>query len=77
MIIVRLSSKGQIVIPLEIRKELELKRGDKMIVQRKDDKVVIRPIARLSGMKGIDKKAFKDTSKDVDKLRKEWDERVA
>jgi AbrB family looped-hinge helix DNA binding protein len=77
MLIVRLSSKGQIVIPLEIRKELELKKGDKMIVQRKDDKVVIRPIGRISGMKGIDKKAWKDSSKEIDKLRKEWDERVA
>jgi len=77
MIIVRLSSKGQIVIPLEIRKELELKRGDKMIIQRKDDKVIIKPVTRISGMKGIDKKAWKDSSKEIDKLRKEWDERIA
>ena len=77
MIIVRLSSKGQIVIPLEIRRELELRKGDKMIIQRKNDKVIIRPIARVSDMKGIDKKAWKETSKEIDNMRAEWDERVA
>ncbi|MCK5547456.1 MAG: AbrB/MazE/SpoVT family DNA-binding domain-containing protein [Thermoplasmata archaeon] len=76
MEIVRLSSKGQVVIPVEIRNELELKQGDKMIVQRKDDRVVLRPVAKLSRMKGIDRKAWKDTSREIGKMRKEWDERL-
>ncbi len=38
--ITRLSSKGQIVIPLEMRKGL--KEGDKMIVVKKDDEIILK-----------------------------------
>ena len=36
----KMSSRGQIVIPLEMRKDI--KEGDKLIVIRKDDEIIIK-----------------------------------
>ena len=72
MEIVKLSLKGQIVIPARIRKELGLSAGDKLLVERKRESVVLKPATKLSKLRGIDKS--KVTSEDVDKLREEWDD---
>jgi AbrB family looped-hinge helix DNA binding protein len=72
MEVVKLSAKGQIVIPAQIRKELGLAAGDQLIVERKQETVILKPISKLSTLRGID--TLKDSSKDLAKLRKEWDE---
>lgn len=41
----RLSSKGQIVIPEEIRNSLHLKEGDQFVVIGKGDTVILKSIA--------------------------------
>lgn len=40
----RLSSKGQVVIPEEVRKTLHLKEGDQFIVIGKGDAVILKTI---------------------------------
>jgi len=72
MKIVRLSVKGQIVIPARIRKELGLSAGDKLLVDQKHESVILKPATKLSKLRGIDKS--KVASEEVDKLREEWDE---
>lgn len=72
MKIVRLSVKGQIVIPARIRKELGLSAGDKLLVEQKHESVILKPATKLSKLRGIDKS--KVASEEVDKLREEWDE---
>lgn len=42
----RLSSKGQIVIPEEIRQQMHLQTGDKFLVLAEDDVVVLKTISR-------------------------------
>jgi len=76
MPIVKLSSKGQIVIPAEIREYLELSEGDKLLIEKKNKDIVIKPVAKLSRLKGIDKSAWKGTSKEIDKMREEWDKEL-
>ena len=66
-----MSAKGQIVIPARIRKELGLSAGDKLLVERKQESVILRPATKLSKLRGIDKS--KVTSAEVDELREEWD----
>jgi len=72
MEIVRLSVKGQIVIPARIRKELGLSAGDKLLVERKHESVILKPATKLSKLRGIDKS--KVASEEVDTLREDWDE---
>jgi len=43
--ITKMSSKGQIVIPVELRKDL--KEGDKLIVFKSDDQIILKPVKDL------------------------------
>lgn len=38
------TSKGQIVIPSEIRKHLKIKGGTKVAIQEEGDRIVLRPL---------------------------------
>jgi len=40
----RLSSKGQVVIPKRIRDEMQIKPGDDLVVVRKGNQIIIRPL---------------------------------
>ena len=44
----RMSSKGQVVIPEEIRGRLDLKPGDRFVVVGQDDVVILKTVARPS-----------------------------
>ena len=72
MEIVKLSAKGQIVIPAWIRKELGLSKGDKLLIERRQEKVILKPMVKLSELRGIDK--LEGASDKVERIRKEWDE---
>lgn len=41
----KMSSKGQVVIPEDIRKQLKLKAGSQFVVLGKDDVVILKAIA--------------------------------
>jgi len=48
MSVARITAKGQITIPFEIRKRLGLKDGDKIVFMEKDDSIVILNSNRLA-----------------------------
>jgi len=47
MSVVRLSSKGQVVIPKDIREKLELKNGDRLKVSIEAKKITLAPVTEL------------------------------
>jgi len=55
MAIVKTSSKGQIVIPAEIRKKLGIEPGQKVNLSLENDKAVIAPLPKdpIKTMRGI------------------------
>jgi len=71
MEVVKLSSKGQIVIPAKIRKELKLSKGDKLLLERRGDTIILRPMVKLSRLRGVDK--IEGASEEIEKMREEWD----
>ena len=71
MEVVKLSSKGQIVIPAKIRKELKLSKGDKLLLERNGDAIILRPMVKLSKLRGVDK--IEKASEEIEKIREEWD----
>ena len=44
--LVRLSSKGQLVIPRSIRESLHLKNGDRFQARVVDGKIILEPVAK-------------------------------
>ena len=69
---VKLSAKGQIVIPARIRKELGLSEGDRLFIERRQGEVILKPVVKLSELRGIDK--LEGASKEIEKMRRKWDE---
>lgn len=60
--VIKVSSKGQIVIPREIRKKLGLKGGEKLLVLTRDGDILLRKAKELS---------LDDISERIDKVAKE------
>ena len=61
MSIVKVSSKGQVVIPKELRTKLGLKAGDYLLVELEGDEVKLRKIQPIESFKGMLKKKVGDS----------------
>ncbi|RLI26171.1 AbrB family transcriptional regulator [Candidatus Bathyarchaeota archaeon] len=72
---VTVTSKGQITIPSRLRKELNIVKGEKLLVMREGDSIKLVKIPKLSQMAGIDRELFagRKPSKEIERLRREWD----
>jgi AbrB family looped-hinge helix DNA binding protein len=86
MELARISSKCQITIPIEVRKKLNLKEGDKVLFIEEDGKVVIANASYMAfkeiqqAMEGEAEKEGLSSEEDVNKLIKEvrremWEEK--
>jgi AbrB family looped-hinge helix DNA binding protein len=60
--IIKVSSKGQIVIPREIRKKMGVKGGEKLLVLTRDGDILLRKAKELS---------LDDLGERIDKVTKE------
>jgi antitoxin PrlF len=68
--IIKVSSKGQVVIPREVRKKMGVKGGEKLLVLTRDGDILLRKTEKES-IENIAKKtqkAISEESIDVDKL---------
>ncbi len=63
----KVTSKGQITIPLQVRKLLKVDPGSVIIFEIEEDKVLLKPAKTLSEFRGILK--GKATHADFDKIR--------
>lgn len=82
MELARITSKGQITIPVQIRKKLNLKEGDKVIFIEEDGKIIFANSAMIAlkeiqeEMKGEAEKEGFSNVEDVDKYVKEVREEI-
>jgi len=85
MDIAKISIKGQVTIPIEIRKKLGLKEGDKVIFMEKGENIILMNSNRLAfeeygrGMSGAAEQAGISSEQDVIDLvnqvrRKTWED---
>jgi len=84
--VAKISVKGQVTIPVEIRKKLSLKNGDKVVFMEKSGEIVLMNPNRFAfeefqrGMAGAAEKAKLNSEQDVVDLVKNvrgkmWEER--
>jgi antitoxin PrlF len=76
MAIARLSSKSQIVVPVSIRRGLELEPGDQVVMEIEGDHAVLRkkPAAPLDELLAlIDPAGFEGAMDEVERSRDEWE----
>ncbi len=77
MELAKITSKGQITIPIEIRKKLNLKEGDKVVFITEGDKVVLENSTKLAiyeareGFEGLAEELGLETEDDLVNLVRE------
>lgn len=69
----KITSKGQITLPKEVRKTLNVHAGNVVIFEKENDNVVIKPARTLKEFKGFLKGKSKE---DFEKMRKKAKEHV-
>ncbi len=88
MEVAKITSKGQITIPIDIRKKLNLKDGDKVVFIEDGDKIIFANAAKVAFMniqkafageaERLGLKDERDVMEMVDEIRKEmWEDRYA
>jgi len=71
--VVTVSSKGQVVLPSDIREKLSIGKGTKMVTVERGGLIIMKPLRKLSELKGILKDVERPTAEIVRELRKEWE----
>ncbi len=70
---IKLSEKGQISIPKEIREELNLNKGDKMIIVSKGNQLILQKADTMLKRMGITEESFDTMIASQEVLKKDWD----
>jgi AbrB family looped-hinge helix DNA binding protein len=76
---VKVSPKGQIVIPKEFRDKFGIKEGGEVIVEELEEGILVMKKIKepVKAMRGLFKGKFKKSSVELlRELRKDWDRRV-
>ena len=78
VIAAKVTSKGQITIPLQVRRLLKVDPGSVVIFETKEDKVLLKPAKTLSEFRGIlkGKAAYTDFDEIRTKAKKHVAEKV-
>ena len=68
------SSKGQVTIPSKLRKQLNIERGERLLVVQENGAIKLVPVPKLSKLAGVDEEVFRGrkTSDEIEAMRKEW-----
>ena len=70
--LVKVTRKGQVTIPKEIRDRLSIKEGDYLIVTVENEKIVFRKIEPPEPGEPVGKEKYERIIKELDELRSKW-----
>ncbi|MBU2644855.1 AbrB/MazE/SpoVT family DNA-binding domain-containing protein [bacterium] len=63
---VTVSSRGIIVLPAKLRKEMKIEAGTRILLTREDDKIIMQPVASFTNkLAGLTKKSFGESAEDI------------
>ena len=70
---IKLSEKGQISIPKEIRKGMHLKKGDKLVLMAKGEQLILQKADLFLKKIGIEEELIGTMLISEETLKKDWD----
>ena len=72
--IVKVTRKGQTTIPSKIREQLNIKEGDELAVETRDQQIIFKLVPKLEDCAGIfaGHADVVELKKEIDKLREEY-----
>ncbi len=70
----RVTRKGQITIPAELRRKHGIREGTRMEVLDSKRGLILRPIPRMEDLAGVDagKYSYEEMVEKLDRLRRRW-----
>jgi len=71
---VTVTRKGQITIPVELRRKYDIKEGSLILIEDTGEGILLKPIPRFEDLAGVDKGKYnvKELKEMLDKVREEW-----
>jgi len=64
---VTISSRGYIVLPAKLRKEMNLHAGTRILLTKKNDKIILEPVSSFTEkLSGITRQSYGKTPQEVD-----------
>lgn len=71
---VRISTKGQVIIPAKFRKKYGLRKGEKLIFIEEEDHLIIKPRIKLTDLCGSVKPELStnEARKKIREMRESW-----
>jgi len=71
---VTVSSKGQVTIPSKLRRQLGIRKGERLLVAREENGIRLVPVPKLSQLAGVDEVLFRGRkpSAEIQATREEW-----
>jgi antitoxin PrlF len=73
----KLSSKSQIVIPAEVRRQLGIQPGDTLNLAVEGERIVITkesPLAALERLRSLGRGMWREMEEEIERSRSEWEE---
>ena len=70
---IKLSEKGQISIPKDIRKGMRLKKGDKLVLMTKGEQLIVQKADAVLKKLSIDEESIGNMLISEGTLKKDWD----
>ena len=70
---IKLSEKGQISIPKEIREGMRLKKGDKLVLMTKGQQLILQKADLVLKKLGIEEESIGNMIVSEQTLKKDWD----
>ena len=69
---VKVTRKGQVTIPLPIRKALGIKEGDILTVREEDGKVILEKIDLPEPGQPVGREAYEELTRELERAREAW-----
>lgn len=69
---VKVTRKGQVTIPLPIRKALGIEAGDTLTVWEEDGKIILEKIDLPEPGQPVGREAYKELTRELDRAREAW-----
>ena len=69
---VRVSTRGYIVLPAKLRKEMNIRAGSRVLLKREGDRIIMKPVSSFTEkLSGISKKSIGKKPKGIEEYIKE------
>ena len=69
---IKVKRKGQVTIPVELRRKLKIEEGSQLEAREHEHGIFLKPVKPLEGGDVVGEEAYKQVLQELESLRKKW-----